>query len=164
MRCTLEKIWCMTRFLVCCTHSMQMCTHLIGVFSNSGALVGFTNLGSINAHLCAFEQMLTNDNSCTEQPLAKSMLVLMVRGLFSRLQFPYAQFPCANLKGDQMFHVFWKAVGRLERYGFHVVGLTSWSCCQSSVFQTPRIKEKQGAGAQGFQSLLQGIQKSIVLF
>ena len=58
------------------------------------------------------------------KPIAKSMLVLMVRGLNSGLQFPYAQFPCANLRGDQMFHLFWKAVGRLQRYGFRVIELT----------------------------------------
>lgn len=31
--------------------------------------------------------------------LAHSMLVIMVRGLFSRLEFPYAQFPCTDLSG-----------------------------------------------------------------
>ena len=90
----------------------------------SGALIGFADLGGVNTHLSAFERMLESDRSCTKQPLAKSMLVLMVRGLFSGLQFPYAQFPCGSLKGDQMFHIFWKAVGRLERYGFRVLGLT----------------------------------------
>ena len=57
-------------------------------------------------------------------PLAKTMLVVMVRGLFSSLQFPYAQFPCASLSGDQFFPVFWEAVARLERYGVKVLGLT----------------------------------------
>ena len=90
----------------------------------SGALIGFADLGGVNTHLSAFEHMLESDRSCTKQPLAKSMLVLMVRGLFSGLQFPYAQFPCGSLKGDQMFHIFWKAVGRLEMYGFRVLGLT----------------------------------------
>lgn len=52
------------------------------------------------------------------------MLVFMVRGLSSGLQFPYAQFPCNALRGDQVFHVLWKAVGRLERYGFKVIGVT----------------------------------------
>ena len=31
--------------------------------------------------------------------LAHSMVVIMVRGLFSRLEFPYAQFPCTDLSG-----------------------------------------------------------------
>ena len=52
------------------------------------------------------------------------MLVLMVRGLFSGLQFPYAQFACLSVTAVQMFHVFWKAVARLERIGLKVLGLT----------------------------------------
>ena len=40
------------------------------------------------------------------------------------LQFPYVQFPCGTLRGDQMFHILWKTVGRLERYGFKVMGMT----------------------------------------
>ena len=56
--------------------------------------------------------------------LMDEMLVVMVRGLFSGLQFPYVQFPCGTLRGDQMFHILWKTVGRLERYGFRVMGLT----------------------------------------
>ena len=90
----------------------------------AGSLIGFANLGDVNMHLSNFEQYLERGAMPTEQPLAKSMLVLMVRGLFSGLQFPYAQFPCASLRGDQMFNIFWKAVGRLERYGFCVLGLT----------------------------------------
>ena len=71
-----------------------------------------------------FERQLERGTEVTRQPLAKTMLVLMVRGLFSGLQFPYVQFPCGTLRGDQMFHILWKTVGRLERYGFKVMGLT----------------------------------------
>jgi len=90
----------------------------------TGALVGFADLGEIDKHLSAFQRQLDNSDTPYEQPLAKTMLVLMVRGLYTGLQFPYAQFPCSSLSGDQMFHVFWKAVGRLERIGFKVLGLT----------------------------------------
>ena len=40
--------------------------------------------------------------------------------LFTRLRFPYAQFPCASLTGDLLFHPFWQAVSRLERMEFKV--------------------------------------------
>ncbi len=60
----------------------------------------------------------------THEPLANSMLVLMVRGLFSRMMFPYAQFPCAKLRGFELFDVFWEAVERLERCGFNVLACT----------------------------------------
>ena len=59
-----------------------------------GSIIGFTDLGEINAHLSAFEQQLENGSTIQEPQLAKTMLVLMVRGLFSGLQFPYAQFAC----------------------------------------------------------------------
>lgn len=75
-------------------------------------------------HLLNFEQQLDKGTGISKKPLAKTMLVLMVRGLFSGLQFPYVQFPCATLRGDQMFHILWKTIGRLERYGFVVLGLT----------------------------------------
>ena len=80
----------------------------------SGALIGFVDIGSINNHLCNFERQLEKGSSVIEQPLAKTMLVIMVRGLFSGLQFPYVQFPCSALRSDQIFHVLWKTVGRVE--------------------------------------------------
>ena len=84
---------------------------------HAGTLVGFVNLGDVNNHLLQFEESLDEES----QPvLAKSMIAFMVKGLFSNLRFPYAQFPCTAIKGDQMFSPFWKAVFRLERMGFKV--------------------------------------------
>ena len=94
------------------------------MYVSSGALIGFVNTGSINTHLSNLGHLLEKGSGVVEQPLAKTMLVVMVRGLFSGLQFPYVQFPCGTLRGDQMFHILWKTVGRLERYGFRVMGLT----------------------------------------
>lgn len=86
-------------------------------------MVGFTHLGDLNSHLLAFEQALQNGESA-KTPLANSMLVLLVRGLFSRLQFHYAQFPCVALSGDQLYAPFWEAVSWLELCGFKVMALT----------------------------------------
>ena len=72
----------------------------------------------------AFERSLSSGPAEQQQTLAKTMLVVMVRGLFSGLQFPYAQFPCGSLRGDQLYPIVWAAVGRLERYGFRVMGIT----------------------------------------
>lgn len=91
---------------------------------HTGALVGFTNLGEMNEHLQKFEQSLEANDGNTQEPLAKSVLVMMVRGLFSRLQFPYAQFPCEAVSGDQLYNPFWNAVMRLERYVIARNGLT----------------------------------------
>jgi hypothetical protein len=95
-----------------------------------GSILGFSNLGEINAELTAYERALEEES--THEPLANSMLVIMVRGLFSKLQFPYAQFPCSKLRGFELFHVFWEAVERLERCGFNVRVCT---CDGLSLFQ-----------------------------
>ena len=81
---------------------------------HTGEMIGFANLGDINQHLMDFKQSLENN---TKQPpkLAKTMAVFMVRGLFSKLQFAFAQFPAADLAGDLLMTVFWEAVGRIEK-------------------------------------------------
>ena len=81
------------------------------IFSkHSGNLIGFVNLGSVNDLLLRYESSLESGSSDTFPILAKSMLVFMVRGLFTPLQLPYAQFPCKVLSGDLIFTPFWKAV------------------------------------------------------
>ena len=86
---------------------------------NTGRLVGFVNIGDINTHLLDFERSLKEDAS-SEPQLATTMVVFMVRGLFTQLRFPYAQFPSCNLKGEFLFDPFWEAVYRLERLHFKV--------------------------------------------
>ena len=90
---------------------------------HSGALVGFTDLGDVNNLLANF------DHSLSEEPhaprLSKTMLVFMVRGLFTKLQFPYAQFAATTISGDQIFSLFWECVMRLERGGFMVLAATA---------------------------------------
>lgn len=81
-------------------------------------------MGDVNSHLLAFEQSLGADQS-SSGTLANTMLVFMVKGLFSSLKYPYAQFPSHSLSSDELFHPFWESVARLERLGFKVMGL----CC-----------------------------------
>jgi len=89
---------------------------------HEGSLIGFVNLGNINNQLLELEAVLSQEN--TRHPLASTMLVLMVRGLFQKLNYPYVQFACANLSGDQLFDPVWQAVSQLERLGFCVLALT----------------------------------------
>lgn len=86
---------------------------------HSGALIGFCNLGDINDHLQQFEQSLSDSDTTTPE-LAKTMMVFMVHGLFSKLQFPYVQLPCGDISGDLLYDPLWEAVGRLENCGFKV--------------------------------------------
>ena len=72
---------------------------------HTGTMIGFANLGEINDHLIQFERSLQDDTPMRPQ-LAKTIMVFMVRGLFSSLQFPYAQFPCAELSGELLYDPF----------------------------------------------------------
>ena len=74
---------------------------------HSGALLGFTDLGNINNLLTEFERSLASESDAPTMALPKTMLVFMVRGLFIHLQFPYAQFACPSVTGDQIFNPFW---------------------------------------------------------
>ena len=69
---------------------------------HSGSVIGFVNLGDSNNHLLRFERSLENNEHMDGGVLAKSMLVMMVRGLFTSLRFPYAQFPCERLAGNSL--------------------------------------------------------------
>ena len=67
-------------------------------------VIGFVNLGDINNQLLNFERAQTNNSQeAITPPIAKHMLVFMVRGIFSELEFPYVRFPCANTSGDIVF-------------------------------------------------------------
>ena len=88
----------------------------------SGALVGFHDLGEVNNLLGDLERVLKNPN--TRRPLAKVMLVFMVRGLFTSMKFPYVQFAAASTKGATLFPLFRQVVFRLTRLGLCVVAVT----------------------------------------
>ena len=62
-------------------------------------ICGFCNIGDINNQLLALEKQ------CESRipDIAKHMLVIMVRGLFFKLDFPLAHFACSDLTGEQIF-------------------------------------------------------------
>ena len=67
---------------------------------HSCEIVGFVNLGDVNIELLEMERAKKGD---MQQCMAKIMLVFMVRGLYLKLEFPYAQFPCSSLSGEFMY-------------------------------------------------------------
>ena len=112
---------------------------------HGGRLVGFVNLGDINNHLLQFEQSL-NDEEEDHPVLAKSMICFMVKGLFSKLRFPYTQFPCTSITGEQIFTTFWQAVFRLERMGLKV--LIQWCIHACVIFHYNRYWQQHLMGLQ----------------
>ena len=118
-------------------------------------------MGDVNTHLQDFEKPLSGEQR-NRETLASTMLVFMVRGLFSRLEYPYVQFPCHTLSSDELLNPFWEAVSRLERLGLKVMGL----CCDGlaanrQVFFT---SFRQGKGLQSSQPLCGGESQSVFLF
>ena len=83
----------------------------------SANLIGFVQLDDVSSHLNWCDQKQQTPE------LATHMLVFMVRGLFSTLTFPYAQFPSHTLSGG----------GTLSsRVGVHCSFGNAWvqsSCC-----------------------------------
>ncbi len=71
------------------------------------------------------------------------MLVFMVRGLFIRLQFPYAQFAASSVSSHQ-FGPFWECIMRLGRCGFIVVAATADGASANRSFM--RIHGAQSSG------------------
>lgn len=84
-------------------------------------IVGFVNFGSTNNDLLSFERSIKES---PDAPVAKHMLVFLVRGVFIRMQFPYAQYPTADLTADLLYPIVWEVVRSLECAGFKVISLT----------------------------------------
>ena len=89
---------------------------------HSSQIIGFVNLGNINNQLLELERSQTGES---QPPVATHMLVFMVRGLFSNLEFPYVQVPTSSLAGDVLFPIVWECIKHLEACDFKVIALTS---------------------------------------
>ena len=89
-------------------------------------LVGFTGVGDINDHLNKVEEQL--DGKKPHSNVATHMLLFMIRGLFSSLEFPYAHFATRGASADTLFPLVWEAVERLEYCGFNVIAF----CCDGA--------------------------------
>lgn len=99
------RIWSTTSSLVSHVQAGVLDKKFVHLFTPTvGELVGFTDLGSVNSYLSDLEEYLEKVMVTSAKPIAKTMLVIMVRGLNSGFQFPYTQFPCANLRGDHVSH------------------------------------------------------------
>ena len=96
----------------------------------SGRLVGFVDLGSLNSDLQALEKTLSRETGVTAEPpeLAQSMLVLMARRVIKpSCTYPVAQYPTSSISGEKLYPMVWDAIEAMEmnqfQVGFLVVGL-----------------------------------------
>ena len=88
----------------------------------TGGVVGFTNLGSINDELLNLERECQDDQ--TPSPVATHILVLMVRGIFFKLEFPFAHFATRGVTADLLFPIVWEAIQEIEAIGLKVIFVT----------------------------------------
>ena len=89
----------------------------------TGAVIGFTNLGSINDELLQLEHDCQADEPHTS--VATQLLVVMVRGIFFKLDFPYAHFATKGVTADLLFPIVWEAIRRVETIGLKVIFITA---------------------------------------
>ena len=90
----------------------------------TGFLLGFSDLGGVLQEVKDLEEAVTSDKS-SGRPIAKTMMVFMVRGIFTDIKFPYAQFPLLSGIGYDLFPLIWQTIDRLECNGIHVIGITA---------------------------------------
>ena len=107
-------------------------------------LIGFVDCGDINHILDSLEHQCTSPDKepHSNRNVATHMLVFMVRGIFSALVFPYAQFPTNGVSSGELCPMVWEAVYNLEVSGFKVMAFTcDGATCNRKFFRM------QGSGA-----------------
>ena len=103
---------------------------------HSCELVGFVNLGEINNVLTEFERQCKGETDAVfaESAVATHMLTFMVRGIFTKLEFPYAQFPTRGVTADRLYPIIWDAVRNLEGCGLKVMVIVCDGASPNRIF------------------------------
>ena len=86
---------------------------------HTGNIIGFTDLGDVNNQLVLLEQ------ECEHPAIATHVLAVMVRGIFFKMEFPYAHFGTDGITADTLYPIVWEAVRRLEIDGVKVICVTA---------------------------------------
>ena len=89
---------------------------------HSGAIIGYAEVGDVTNLLDTLEAQVDNPEG-QMRPLAKCMLVFMVRGVFTSLRYPYVQFSAVSTKGASLFPLLRKVLARLAWLGMTVVSV-----------------------------------------
>lgn len=92
----------------------------LAVSKKTGKLIGFCHSDSI-------------DTDSDENDVATHILVLMVRGIMTRVNLPFIWYPCKNLSSFQLLGVVWKATKLLEHMDLKV---RAWVCDGASSNRT----------------------------
>ena len=75
---------------------------------HSAHIIGFVNMGDVENQLSQLEQRYGSTNVRVQHPaIATHMLVLMVRGIFFIMEYPYAHFPTRRLMAATLSSIMW---------------------------------------------------------
>ncbi len=80
---------------------------------NSGEIIGFTSLGGVNDDLDTIARKC--ENPLKRPDIATHVLVVMVRGIFFKLNF------ASSMTGEQLFPIVWEGVKLIESLGLKVL-------------------------------------------
>ena len=73
----------------------------------------------MSSHLVQFERHCQAENASEEPSLATHMLVILIRGVYINLKFPFAQFTTTGIAAHKLYPIITEAVMRLEILGFN---------------------------------------------
>ena len=110
------------RNVTICFDEMRIKSNL--VYSKStGKLIGFTEMGEINEEFRSFQDKV--EQKCEsgkeiERDFASYVLVYMVRGIFSKLCYPFAYFASTGFTAAQLYPCTLEATKVLSSLGFCV--------------------------------------------
>ena len=88
---------------------------------HSCSLIGFTNVGDVSNMMDKIEQEDNNKLHCN---VSSHMLLFMVRGMCSTLEFLYAHFVTRGITADSLYPIVWEAVQCLESCGMYMMFLS----------------------------------------
>jgi hypothetical protein len=88
---------------------------------NGNNLLEIVNLGNVNNDILNLERQLQGKPLEPCKNMATHILTIMVRGIFMKLEFPYANFPSQGVTGHTLYWLMWEAVRRLESINLKVI-------------------------------------------
>jgi DNA transposase THAP9 len=92
---------------------------------HTGQLMGYVNLDAVSNELLELQNVTTGDRQ-----LAKSLLVVMVRGITTNLSYPFAAYATNCLSASMLYTVMWECTEYIEV----VAGLKLlFICCDGAV-------------------------------
>ena len=132
------------RFIVLCWDEIKIKENLI-FDKHSCELVGFTNIGEVNNHLEKLkEECASKTKRNSPGDIASHMLLFMVRGMFSSLEFPYAHFATKGATADQLYPIVWEVVRHLEGCGLNVIAFSCDGASPNRKFYKMHAATKDG--------------------